>query len=330
MEHGFRLPSALDNRPLKFTEWEEKIRQVIYVSATPGPYEFERTEGEIVEQVIRPTGLLDPTIEVCPARGQIPHLLEQIRERASHKERVLITTLTKRLAEDLSAYLSERGVNCKWLHSELDAFERVEHLRELREGVFDALVGVNLLREGLDLPEVSLVAILDADKEGFLRSETSLMQTIGRASRNTNAKVILYADKITNAMQNTIDETARRIQLQEEYNKTHGITPKTIRKEVRAGIEAAADAHARANAAAGRKEDFETVTEEYIQELEAEMLAVADNLEFEKAAHLRDHITTLRDAIGEPLSTVEIQDKSAHRKKGRKKGSRVPRPKKQA
>ena len=330
VEHGFRLPSALDNRPLKFTEWEEKIRQVIYVSATPGPYEFERTGGEIVEQVIRPTGLLDPTIEVCPARGQIPHLLEQIRERASHKERVLITTLTKRLAEDLSAYLSERGVNCKWLHSELDAFERVEHLRELREGVFDALVGVNLLREGLDLPEVSLVAILDADKEGFLRSETSLMQTIGRASRNTNAKVILYADKMTNAMQNTIDETARRIQLQEEYNKTHGITPKTIRKEVRAGIEAAADAHARANAAAGRKEDFETVTEEYIQELEAEMLAVADNLEFEKAAHLRDHITTLRDAIGEPLSTVEIQDKSAHRKKGRKKGSRVPRPKKQA
>ena len=330
VEHGFRLPSALDNRPLKFTEWEEKIRQVIYVSATPGPYEFERTGGEIVEQVIRPTGLLDPTIEVCPARGQIPHLLEQIRERASHKERVLITTLTKRLAEDLSAYLSERGVNCKWLHSELDAFERVEHLRELREGVFDALVGVNLLREGLDLPEVSLVAILDADKEGFLRSETSLMQTIGRASRNTNAKVILYADKMTNAMQNTIDETARRIQLQEEYNKTHGITPKTIRKEVRAGIEAAADAHARANAAAGRKEDFETVTEEYIQELEAEMLAVADNLEFEKAAHLRDHITTLRDAIGEPLSTVEMQDKSAHRKKRRKKGGRVPRPKKQA
>ena len=330
VEHGFRLPSALDNRPLKFTEWEEKIRQVIYVSATPGPYEFERTGGEIVEQVIRPTGLLDPTIEVCPARGQIPHLLEQIRERASRKERVLITTLTKRLAEDLSAYLKEQGVKCKWLHSELDAFERVEHLRELREGVFDALVGVNLLREGLDLPEVSLVAILDADKEGFLRSETSLMQTIGRASRNTNAKVILYADKMTNAMQNTIDETARRIQLQEEYNKTHGITPKTIRKEVRAGIEAAADAHARANAAAGRKEDFETVTEEYIQELEAEMLAVADNLEFEKAAHLRDHITTLRDAIGEPLSTVEIQDKSAHRKKGRKKGSRVPRPKKQA
>ena len=330
VEHGFRLPSALDNRPLKFTEWEEKIRQVIYVSATPGPYEFEQTGGEIVEQVIRPTGLLDPTIEVCPARGQIPHLLEQIRERASRKERVLVTTLTKRLAEDLSAYLCERGVNCKWLHSELDAFERVEHLRELREGVFDALVGVNLLREGLDLPEVSLVAILDADKEGFLRSETSLMQTIGRASRNTNAKVILYADKMTNAMQNTIDETARRIQLQKEYNKTHGITPETIRKEVRAGIEAAAEAHARANAAAGRKEELETVTEEYIQELETEMLAVADNLEFEKAAHLRDRITTLRDAIGEPLSTVEVQDKSAHRKKGRKKGGRVPRPKKQA
>lgn len=329
VEHGFRLPSALDNRPLKFAEWEKKIGQVVYVSATPGPYELEQTGGEIVEQVIRPTGLLDPTIEVFPARGQVQHLLEQIQERTSRNERVLVTTLTKRLAEDLAAYLNERGVNCKWLHSELDAFERVEHLRELREGAFDALVGVNLLREGLDLPEVSLVAILDADKEGFLRSETSLMQTIGRAARNTNAKVLLYGDKMTSAMQNTIDETTRRRELQENYNTTHGITPETIRKEVRAGIEAAADAHARANAAAGRKEEMEIVTEEYIQELETEMLTAAENLDFEKAAHLRDRISNLEDSIGEPLSDVEEKTKSRQHKKRRKKGGRVPRPKKQ-
>ena len=329
VEHGFRLPSALDNRPLKFAEWEKKIGQVVYVSATPGPYELEQTGGEIVEQVIRPTGLLDPTIEVFPARGQVQHLLAQIQERASRSERVLVTTLTKRLAEDLSAYLNERGVNCKWLHSELDAFERVEHLRELREGTFDALVGVNLLREGLDLPEVSLVAILDADKEGFLRSETSLMQTIGRAARNTNAKVLLYGDKMTSAMQNTIEETTRRRELQENYNTTHGITPETIRKEVRAGIEAAADAHARANAAAGRKEEMEIVTEEYIQELEAEMLTAAENLDFEKAAHLRDRISNLEDSVGEPLSAVEEKTKSRQHKKRRKKVGRVPRPKKQ-
>ena len=330
VEHGFRLPSALDNRPLKFTEWEDKIHQVVYVSATPGRYEFEKTGGEIVEQVIRPTGLLDPVIEVYPAREQVPHLLEQIRERAAQKERVLVTTLTKRLAEDLAAYLSEQGVQCKWLHSELDAFERVEHLRELREGAFDALVGVNLLREGLDLPEVSLVAILDADKEGFLRSETSLMQTIGRAARNTNAKVLLYGDKMTDSMQKTIDETARRRQLQEEYNRKHGITPETIRKEVRAGIEAVATAHAQANAAAGRKEELEIVTEEYIQELEAEMLQAADGLDFERAAHLRDRVTTLRDAIGEPLEEVEQKDKKSGRRKKRiKKGGRIPRPKKQ-
>jgi excinuclease ABC subunit B len=197
VEHGFRLPSALDNRPLTFDEWEQKIRQVVYVSATPGPYELGKTGGRVVEQVIRPTGLLDPEIEVAPARGQVPHLLRQIRERASVGERVLVTTLTKRLAEDLSDYFSKQDVRCKWLHSELDAFERVELLRELRQGDFDVLVGVNLLREGLDLPEVSLVAILDADKEGFLRSETSLMQTIGRSARNVNAKVVLYADPVT-------------------------------------------------------------------------------------------------------------------------------------
>ncbi len=251
VEHGFRLPSAMDNRPLKFEEWENKIKQVVYVSATPGDYELEKTGGEIVEQLIRPTGLLDPVIDVVPARGQVAHLLEQIRERAAVGERVLVTALTKRLAEDLSAYVNEQGVACKWLHSELDAFERVELLRDLREGRFEALIGVNLLREGLDLPEVSLVAILDADKEGFLRSETSLIQTIGRSARNANAKVILYADKVTESMRKAIQETERRRAVQERYNQTHGITPETIRKNIRTGIEAEAAAHRSANEAVG-------------------------------------------------------------------------------
>ena len=210
VEHGFRLPCALDNRPLKFDEWEQRIHQVVFVSATPADYELGKSGGEIVEQIVRPTGLLDPVVEVVPARGQVTHLLGQIRERAAVGERVLVTTLTKRMAEDLSAYLTDNGVKCKWLHSELDAFERVELLRDLREGHFEALVGVNLLREGLDLPEVSMVAILDADKEGFLRSETSLIQTIGRAARNVNAKVILYADQMTDSMQRAIEETERR------------------------------------------------------------------------------------------------------------------------
>jgi len=330
VDHGFRLPSALDNRPLRFEEWEQKIDQVIYVSATPGPYELEKTGGEIIEQVIRPTGLLDPVIEVQPARNQVPHLLEQIRERAAVGERVLVTTLTKRLAEDLASYLSEQGVKCKWLHSELDAFERVELLRELREGHFEALVGVNLLREGLDLPEVSLVAILDADKEGFLRSETSLMQTIGRSARNVNAKVILYADEVTESMQRAIDETARRRELQQEYNRERGITPETIRKQIRAGIEAEAAAHARANAAVGRTDESIYITEEYIAELEAEMLAAAEELQFERAAALRDRIIKLRDSVGEKLSDVATSSSTREQRgaKGRKKGRRLPRPKK--
>ena len=272
VEHGFRLPSAMDNRPLKFEEWESKINQVVYVSATPGDYELDKTGGEVVEQIIRPTGLLDPVIEVVPARGQVAHLLEQIRERAAVGERVLVTALTKRLAEDLSAYVNEQGVASKWLHSELDAFERVELLRDLREGRFEALIGVNLLREGLDLPEVSLVAILDADKEGFLRSETSLIQTIGRSARNANAKVILYADKVTESMRKAIQETERRRAVQERYNQTHGITPETIRKNIRTGIEAEAAAHRSANEAVGRSREEEYVAEEYIQELESEML----------------------------------------------------------
>jgi excinuclease ABC subunit B len=324
VEHGFRLPSALDNRPLKFDEWEQKIRQVIYVSATPGPYELERTGGEIVEQVIRPTGLLDPILEVAGARTQVPHLLEQIRERAAAGERVLVTTLTKRLAEDLSAYLVEQSVRCKWLHSELDAFERVELLRELREGRFETLVGVNLLREGLDLPEVSLVAILDADKEGFLRSETSLMQTIGRAARNVNAKVILYADRVTDSMQRAIEETERRRAMQEAYNSRHGITPETIRKSIRAGIEAEAGAHAAANAAVGRSDEAQYITEEYLAELEAEMMAAADALEFERAAALRDRIERMRASLGRKLDEVDLH---AGGKARRRRGGRLPRPK---
>ena len=331
VEHGFRLPCALDNRPLKFEEWEQRVKQVIFVSATPGPYELERTGGEVVEQLIRPTGLLDPEIEISPARGQVPHLLEQIRARATSGERVLVTTLTKRLAEDLSAYFSKQDVRCKWLHSELDAFERVELLRDLRQGHFDVLVGVNLLREGLDLPEVSLVAILDADKEGFLRSETSLIQTIGRSARNVNAKVILYADSVTESMRRAVEETRRRRKLQHQYNEEHGITPETIRKSIRGGIEAAAAAHAESNAAVGRTDETQYITEEFLNELETEMLAAAEALEFERAAALRDRIQQMRTQIGKAVGEVEIHraDRSGRGRRGKHRaGTRVPRPKK--
>ena len=330
VEHGFRLPSALDNRPLMFEEWEKMVNQAVFVSATPGDYELEQTGGELIEQVIRPTGLLDPVVEVKPATGQVPDLLEQIRERTAVDERVLVTVLTKRMAEDLSTYLSEKGVACKWLHSELDAFERVELLRDLREGKFETLVGVNLLREGLDLPEVSMVAIVDADKEGFLRSETSLIQTIGRAARNVNAKVILYADKVTDAMQSAIDETARRRERQQKYNEEHGITPETVKKRLRAGIEAAAAAYRAANAAVGRTDEEQVINEEYLQELEKEMLAAAENLEFERAASLRDRIVHMRDQMGESVSTAEasLKESKQGRRRGRKGGSKVPRPKK--
>jgi excinuclease ABC subunit B len=311
---------------LKFAEWRQRTGSTIYVSATPGPYELGQTGGEVVEQVVRPTGLLDPVIEVVPARGQVPHLLEEIRARAAKGERTLVTTLTKRLAEDLANYFQEQGVQCKWLHSELDAFERVELLRDLRQGRFEALVGVNLLREGLDLPEVSLVAILDADKEGFLRSETSLMQTIGRAARNVNAKVLLYGDKVTDSMQRAIEETERRRKLQQAYNEEHGITPETIRKAIHRGIESVAAAHAQANAAVGRTEETQYITEEYLAELEAEMLAAADSLEFERAAAIRDRIERMRDSIGETVDSVRETKPT----KGRRGRGRVPRPKKQA
>jgi excinuclease ABC subunit B len=331
VEHGFRLPSALDNRPLRFEEWEKKARQVIFVSATPAPYELEKTGGRIVEQLIRPTGLLDPEIEVVAARGQVPDLMARIRQRSAAGERILVTTLTKRLAEDLAAYFSKQDIRCKWLHSELDAFERVELLRDLRQGLFDVLVGVNLLREGLDLPEVSLVAVLDADKEGFLRSETSLMQTIGRSARNVNAKVVLYADTVTGSMQRAIDETNRRRHIQQEYNREHGITPETIRKGIRAGIEAEAAAHAQSNAAVGRGDDARCITEEYLQELEAEMMAAAEALEFERAAALRDRIRQMSEQLGKRLDEAELYhatrtQRGKHRKRHEQSGGTVPKP----
>jgi excinuclease ABC subunit B len=303
VEHGFRLPSALDNRPFRFDEWEKRVRQVLFMSATPGPYELERCGGEVVEQVIRPTGLVDPVLHVKPARGQVPDLIKEIRKRAERKERTLVTTLTKRLAEDLSNYFREAGLRCKWLHSELDAIERVQVLRELREGAFDVLVGVNLLREGLDLPEVSLVAILDADKEGFLRSGTSLIQTIGRAARNVNAEVILYADRVTDSMQRAIDETGRRRDLQLKYNAEHGITPRSVQTAINMGIEDEIAAHKFVQEVAGQNgENY--ATQEYLEELHNEMLAAAANLQFERAAELRDRIAQLK---GETTAAPQVK-----------------------
>jgi excinuclease ABC subunit B len=313
VEHGFRLPSAIDNRPLRFDEWEQKFQRRLFVSATPSEYEVAVSGGEVVEQVIRPTGLVDPIVRVEPARGQVPALVGEVKKRASRGERVLITALTKRLAEDLSRYLKEQGLRCKWLHSELDAFERVTILRELREGAFDALVGVNLLREGLDLPEVSMVCILDADKEGFLRSETSLIQTIGRSARHANAEVVLYADKVTNSMQRAIEETQRRRTLQQKYNSDHGITPETIKKAIRRGIEEEIQAHSIARRAVGRDESTDN-REEYLSSLEAEMLAAAEKLDFERAAALRDKILDLRsaDSDGGRLPAASLNAQSAH------------------
>jgi excinuclease ABC subunit B len=303
VEHGFRLPSALDNRPLRFDEWEKRSKNVLFMSATPGPYELERCGGEVVEQVIRPTGLVDPLLHVKPALGQVPDLMEEIKKRAARGERTLVTTLTKRLAEDLSNYFREAGLRGKWLHSELDAIERIQILRELREGAFDVLVGVNLLREGLDLPEVSLVAILDADKEGFLRSGTSLIQTIGRAARNVNAEVILYADRVTESMQRAMDETRRRRELQLEYNRQHGITPESVRSAINTGIEEEIAAHKFvAEVASGQGENY--VTQEFLEELHGEMLAAAANLEFERAAELRDRIAQLK---GQPTAAPQVK-----------------------
>jgi len=295
IEHGFRLPSALDNRPLRFEEWEGMIKQVIYVSATPGPYELKRCGGEVVEQVVRPTGLVDPQIRVEPARAQVEHLMGEVRRRVAAGERVLATTLTKRLAEDLSRFLTQEGFRAKYLHSEIETFERVEILRDLRRGEFDVLIGVNLLREGLDLPEVSLVAILDADREGFLRSTTSLLQTIGRCARNVNAQVILYADVVTDSMRQAIDETSRRRERQLEHNRVHGIKPDTIRKAIHEGIEAEISARRAARILVHESED-QFVTREYLNELEEEMQEAASRLEFERAAAIRDRILALQNA----------------------------------
>ena len=324
VDHGFRLPCALDNRPLMFDEFEKKLHQTVYVSATPGAWELEQTQGEVVEQIIRPTGLLDPVIEVVPARNQVVHLLDEIATTVKLGNRILVTTLTKKLAEDLSNYFQEQNVRCRWLHSELDAFERVDLLRELRAGEFDVLVGVNLLREGLDLPEVSLVAILDADKEGFLRSETSLMQTIGRAARNVDARVILYADRMTDSMQQAIDETQRRREMQIKYNAEHGITPTTIRKEIRSGIEAESQARAKAHAAVGNTEESAQEKAELLAQLETDMLNAAAELDFERAAKMRDQIANLRDET----SPKRTKNQKRRRGKGTNTGrSRIPKPK---
>ena len=323
VEHGFRLPSALDNRPLKFEEWEERLDKALFVSATPGDYEKKESNGRIVEQVIRPTGLLDPVVEVVPASIQTQHLREQIAERAKRGERTLVTTLTKRLAEDLAAYFVQQNLRCRWMHSGLDALERVEILRDLRNGEFDVLVGVNLLREGLDLPEVSLVAILDADKEGFLRNETSLIQTIGRCARNVNAKVILYADKVTASMSRAIKETDRRRELQKSYNIEHNVTPETVRRSVRAGVDAEVKAREIANEAVGVKEESQRITVEYIAELEKEMLDAAEKYEFERAAQLRDRIEAMREELGNNTTIFEFNKKQnkERRKRGRRRGS---------
>jgi excinuclease ABC subunit B len=267
----------------------------MYVSATPGTYELEKCGGEVVEQIIRPTGLVDPVVHVQPARGQVPDLLERIQERVNAGERVLVTTLTKRLAEDLSDYVQQKGFHGRYLHSEIDTLERVELLADLRRGKFDVLIGVNLLREGLDLPEVSLVAIMDADKEGFLRSETSLVQTIGRTARNVNAEVVLYGDKVTNSMQRAIDETNRRREIQLEYNRQHKITPETIRKAIRSSLEHEISARRVARQAIAADEE-EYDREELLGMLEKEMLEAAENLDFERAAQLRDRIRELKEA----------------------------------
>lgn len=290
---GFRLPSALDNRPLRFDEFEQKIHQTIFVSATPGKYELEHSK-QIVEQLIRPTGLLDPEIDIRPVKGQVDDLLEEIRQRVEKDERVLVTTLTKKMAEDLTDYYKSLGVRVRYLHSEVKTIERMEILRDLRIGEFDVLVGINLLREGLDLPEVSLVAILDADKEGFLRSERSLIQTIGRAARNSEGKVILYGDIITDSMKKAIDETARRRRIQMAYNEEHHITPQTIRKDIREVIEATKAVEEKQ--LYRERPDFtnEKSKERYIKQLEKEMQKAAKDLEFEKAALLRDSIMELR------------------------------------
>ena len=298
VEYGFRLPSAVDNRPLKFEEFNERVRQAIYVSATPSEYEMMKSQGRVVEQIIRPTGLMDPSLDVKPAKNQVDDLLEEIQKRVKKKERVLVTTLTKRMAEDLTEYYADLGLKVKYLHSDIDTLERIEIIRELRLGKFDVLVGINLLREGLDLPEVSLVAILDADKEGFLRSTKSLIQTFGRAARNVNGKVIIYADQMTGSMDQAILETNRRRKIQEEYNKVHGITPQTIQKSVKNILASIYESdYFTVPTVSDVKGEYGSVKEipDVIQKLKKEMKEAASQLEFERAAELRDRIHRLEE-----------------------------------
>ncbi|HEX6823006.1 MAG TPA: excinuclease ABC subunit UvrB, partial [Candidatus Sulfotelmatobacter sp.] len=298
VEYGFRMPSALDNRPLTFAEFEHRTNQLVYVSATPGPYELTKSAGVVIEQIIRPTGLIDPPVEIRPVKGQIDDLLHEIRERVSKGERVLVTTLTKRMAEDLAEYYAEVGVKCRYMHSEIETLERVKILRDLRKGEFDVLIGINLLREGLDLPEVSLVAILDADKEGFLRSAGSLIQTIGRCARHLNGRAILYADRMTDSMKRAIDETSRRRAIQQAYNEEHGITPESIVRPLDmtlAAIVAADYADLTASESEGIPEfKSQEEVDAYIAKMESDMREAAKRFEFEKAAKLRDTIKELK------------------------------------
>jgi excinuclease ABC subunit B len=300
VEYGFRLPSAMDNRPLKFPEFETKMRQAVFVSATPADYENQKT-GQVVEQLVRPTGLVDPAIEVLPASTQVDDLLNQIHERVKVRERVLVTVLTKRMAEQLTEYLSDNGVKVRYVHSDIDTVERVEIIRDLRLGVFDVLVGINLLREGLDIPEVSLVAILDADKEGFLRSERSLIQTIGRAARNVNGKAILYADRMTNSMQRAMGETDRRRTKQIAFNLEHGIEPKGVTKRIKDIIDGVYDVQEKRSElqVAQNRAHYESMSEKELAKeigrLEKQMMAEAKNLEFERAAATRDQIAKIKE-----------------------------------
>ena len=298
IEYGFRLPSALDNRPLKFEEFVERINQIIYVSATPGPYEME-VQTNLAQQIIRPTGLLDPKVEVRPIAGQMDDLLGEIRKRTEKNERVLVTTLTKKMAEDLTDYLKEMGVLVRYLHSDIATIERAEIIRDLRAGVFDVLVGINLLREGLDMPEVSLVAILDADKEGFLRSDTSLIQTMGRAARNVDGTVIMYADKITDSMARAMDETKRRREVQDAYNKKHHITPKSVKKDVVNLIELTKVAEDQAQYKGKGEKLTKEALHKVINTVTQQMKTAAKNLEFEKAAELRDRLGQLRQQLAD-------------------------------
>jgi excinuclease ABC subunit B len=322
VEHGFRLPSALDNRPLKFEEWERMVPKAVFVSATPSEYELAKSGGVVVEQIIRPTGLLDPEVIIRPVKGQVDDLLAEIRDREKKNERVLVTTLTKRMSEDLTDFLQQAGVRVRYLHSDIDSIERVEILRELRLGKFDVLVGINLLREGLDLPEVSLVAILDADKEGFLRSASSLIQTVGRAARNAQGKAILYADRITGSMARMIEETNRRRETQEAYNKEHGIIPTTIIKSVDeiSNQTRVADARspkyempasAKAKKAGERKIPFGRTPEEMLKEVENDMRNAAAQLDFELAALLRDQYLELKAQIDGAKPTQQQRRQAA-------------------